>query len=157
MVMPYESRRGRNEGLGGRVLIALAALACAVVVADPSRAQSLTDGPLAAPGVGKPPPAKAPRAKPTTHASKASAAKARAAKATDAAGVTDGAPADGGPVGSTDAKPVVRRPVAARPSDPLSLGMKWNGSNDNAEQTRIQNYGGTATGTGASVGLNYHF
>ena len=53
-------------------------------------------------------------------------------------------------------KPVPRAATARTP-DPLSLGLKWNGSNDNAEQTRIQNHGGTAAGTVASVGLNYHF
>ena len=50
-------------------------------------------------------------------------------------------------------------PVARRTTedDPLSLGMKWNGSNDNASQTRVQNYGGDAAGTGAAVGLKLHF
>ena len=43
------------------------------------------------------------------------------------------------------------------PASPLSLGMKWNGSNDNAVQTRTQNYGGDAQGAGAEVGLKLHF
>ena len=45
----------------------------------------------------------------------------------------------------------------ATEDNPLSLGMKWNGSNDNASQTRVQNYGGDAAGTGAAVGLKLHF
>ena len=35
--------------------------------------------------------------------------------------------------------------------------MKWNGSNDTARDTRVQNYDGTAEGTGAEVGLKLHF
>ena len=42
-------------------------------------------------------------------------------------------------------------------SDPVSFGMKWNGSNDTAEKTRVQNYNGDATGAGAAVGLKLHF
>ena len=43
------------------------------------------------------------------------------------------------------------------PGSPLSLGMKWNGSNDSAGQTRVQNYNGNTQGTGAEVGLKLHF
>lgn len=46
---------------------------------------------------------------------------------------------------------------AAASDNPLSLGMKWNGTNDTTTQTRVQNYGGEATGTGAEVGLKLHF
>ena len=42
-------------------------------------------------------------------------------------------------------------------TDPVSFGMKWNGNNDTAEKTRVQNYGGDAAGTGAAVGLKLHF
>ena len=48
-------------------------------------------------------------------------------------------------------------PSRPRPADPLSFGMKWNGSNDNAAQTRIENLNGNATGTGAEVGMKLHF
>jgi len=41
--------------------------------------------------------------------------------------------------------------------DPLSFGMKWSGSNDTAEKTRVQNYNAGADGTGAEVGLKLHF
>jgi hypothetical protein len=37
------------------------------------------------------------------------------------------------------------------------LGMKWNGNNDTATQTRAQNYGGDAEGAGAAMGLKFHF
>ena len=47
--------------------------------------------------------------------------------------------------------------AASRADDPLSFGMKWNGSNDNGVQTRTQNYNGNAEGTGAEVGLKLHF
>ncbi len=43
------------------------------------------------------------------------------------------------------------------PVDPISFGMKWNGSNDSAGQTRIENLNGNATGTGAEVGMKLHF
>ena len=45
----------------------------------------------------------------------------------------------------------------AVPSDPLSFGMKWNGSNESAGQTRIDNLNGGAVGTGAAVGMKLHF
>ena len=50
--------------------------------------------------------------------------------------------------------------IASKPStaaDPLSFGMKWNGSNENAAQTRIDNLNGNAAGTGAEVGMKLHF
>lgn len=46
---------------------------------------------------------------------------------------------------------------ATSPTNPVSFGMKWNGSNDNASQTRIENLNGQATGTGAEVGMKLHF
>ncbi len=58
------------------------------------------------------------------------------------------------PVGT--AQPIIHAGHDA-PADPLSLGMKWNGSNDNARDTRVQNYDGNAAGTGAEVGLKLHF
>ncbi len=158
--MRFVSKRDRGRGVARHVTDVLTcltclSLTCCLVLAGPSRAQSLTDGPLAASGT--PAPSKPIKGKPATHA-KSSSAKTRAAKATNknnakAADLDDGSEATASPA----SKPAPRKPVAVPTSDPLSLGMKWNGSNDSAEQTRIQNYGGTATGTGASVGLNYHF
>ncbi len=46
---------------------------------------------------------------------------------------------------------------ATAPTDPVSFGMKWNGSNDSAGQTRIENLNGGATGTSAEVGMKLHF
>ena len=43
------------------------------------------------------------------------------------------------------------------PTDPVSFGMKWNGSNDSVGQTRIENLNGNAVGTGAEVGMKLHF
>jgi hypothetical protein len=37
------------------------------------------------------------------------------------------------------------------------LAMKWNGNNESATQTRVQNYGGDAQGAGAAMGLKFHF
>lgn len=42
-------------------------------------------------------------------------------------------------------------------ADPLSIGMKWHGSADDARETRVQNYNGNAAGTGAEVGMQLHF
>ncbi len=158
--MGSRSRRSRSGGFDTSALGVLACLTCCVLVAGPSRAQSLTDGPLAAPGTGTPAPREAPAAKSATRASRKPATKTHTANRSDATKATDAIPADlggSGPGASRAAKPAPRQPPAERASDPLSLGMKWNGSNDSPEQTRIQNYGGTAAGTGASVGLNYHF
>ena len=157
--MQFVSRRHWSWG-ASRVPGLLTCLACCLVLAGPSRAQSLTNGPLSSPGMPAPSEAmkgKVDKGKPASHA-KTSAAKVHAAKTTNktnakAADLDDGIE----PPTSPAAKPATRKPVAEQASDPLSLGMKWNGSNDSAEQTRIQNYGGTAAGTGASVGLNYHF
>ncbi len=46
---------------------------------------------------------------------------------------------------------------ATTPANPISFGLKWNGANDTAERTRVQNYNGEAAGTGAAVGLKLHF
>ena len=43
------------------------------------------------------------------------------------------------------------------PVDSISFGMKWNGSNESASQSRIDNLNGSATGTGAEVGMKLHF
>ena len=62
-----------------------------------------------------------------------------------------------------DAADASRAPVptsshgAAPAADPISLGFKWQGTNDTAEKTRVQNYNGDAAGTGAAVGLKLHF
>lgn len=47
--------------------------------------------------------------------------------------------------------------VGGDTNGPISFGMKWNGANDSAEKTRVQNYDGNAEGTGAEVGLKLHF
>ena len=60
------------------------------------------------------------------------------------------------PMADADHAPVATR-NAALPDDPVSLGLRWNGNNDSATQTRTQNYGGNAVGAGAAVGLNLHF
>jgi hypothetical protein len=119
---------------------------CLIVVglAGAASAQSLTDGPLSAPGANEPVPAKA-------HAPKGHKA---AAKTTHHKEAKASRPLPDPP---EPAVPVAAKRPSGEPTDPLSLGMKWNGSNDNAEKTRIQNYGGDAAGTGAAVGLNYHF
>ena len=110
-----------------------------------AKAQSLLGGPLSnsAPSVS-PTAAEGPRkAAKTAHPKVSHPKTASHAKipATDAAKA-------GTPERDT---PVARRTTE---EDPLSLGMKWNGSNDNASQTRVQNYGGEAAGTGAAVGLS---
>ena len=133
---------------------ALACLACCLVLAGPSRAQSLTNGPLSPAGTGGPAPSGREKLRPETHvkahAKKAHAARAANAKAAEPENSWDRA----GPPAST---PVPRDKLPVEASDPLKLGLKWNGSNDSVGQTRSQNYGGTAVGTGASVGLGYHF
>ena len=138
----------RFGGFAMRVSGVLACLTCCLVLATPSWGQSLLDGPLAAPDARTP--SKAVRAKPA----KAPTAKARAAKTTSG---VDAKAAHLDDQRESPSKPMPHRSAAEPTPDPLNLGMKWNGSNDTAEQTRIQNYGGSATGTGASVGLNYHF
>ena len=139
-----------------RVASIAACLICCLALVGPSWGQSLTDVPLAAPGA--PASSEAVKGRPPAHA-KTSAAKIRAAK-TRAAKTTRGSNAQAADVDERrepTSTPAPRHQTTKPASDPFSLGMKWNGSNDNAEQTRIQNYGGTAAGTGASVGLNYHF
>ena len=158
--MLFVSKRDRSRGVAARVPGILTGLACCLLLACPLRAQSLTDGPLASPEMpasSKATKGEAINGKSATHA-KTSAAKTHAARTTrkNNAKADD---LDGGsePNAAPTAKPTTRKPMIEPATDPVSLGMKWNGSNDSAEQTRIQNYGGTAPGTGASVGLNYHF
>ena len=60
--------------------------------------------------------------------------------------------------GQTDPQPSRQAVVShAKPVDPIELGGKWNGANDDASKTRVQNYNGDATGTGGEVGLKLHF
>ena len=134
-----------------RVASIAACLICCLALVGPSWGQSLTDGPLAAPGA--PASSEAVKGRPPAHA-KTSAAKTRVAKTTRG---SNAQAADVDERREPASTPAPRHPATKPASDPFSLGMKWNGSNDNAEQTRIQNYGGSAAGTGASVGLNYHF
>ena len=146
--------RGRGGGSVKRVLSVPARLIICLGLAGPSWGQSLTDGPLAGPDApasiepfkGTPPA----RAKTSTAKNRSTRTTRRnSSQAADLDGRREPAP--------STSKPAPSRPAKALAPDPFSLGMKWNGSNDNAEQTRIQNYGGSAAGTGASVGLNYHF
>ncbi len=137
-----------------RVSSAIACLICCLGLAGPSWGQSLTDGPLATPGV--PASSQAAEGRRSPHA-KTSAAKVRAARTIHGSNAQAADLEYRREPTSPTAKPAPRRPATEPASDPLSLGMRWNGSNDNAEQTRIQNYGGSAAGTGAAVGLNYHF
>ncbi len=146
--------RDRCISVAVRVSAILACLAYCLLPAGPSRAQSLTDGPLAAPATVPAP--KGSKGKTSTRAK--APGKGRTARKPSTANATAADLDDGRePTATPASKPVPRRSAAQPVSDPLSLGMKWTGSNDNAEQTRIQNYGGAAAGTGASVGLNYHF
>ena len=147
-------KRGRGGGSVKRVLSVPACLIICLGFSGPSWGQSLTDGPLAGPDAptsiepfkGTQPA----RAKTSTAKNHAARTKKRNnAQAADLDGRREPAP--------STSKPAPSRPAKGPAPDPFSLGMKWNGSNDNAEQTRIQNYGGSAAGTGASVGLNYHF
>ena len=116
-----------------------AVMAASVSLVVPAFAQSALDGPLAAPDAAPAAPLHHPKAK----ARKAHHASAKPApEATDAAHAV---PADA-PAPSHEA-----------PADPLSLGMKWNGNNDSAAQTRSQNLDGNAAGTGAEVGMKLHF
>ena len=109
----------------------------------PASAQSL-DGPLSASDAA-PPTDRAVHARPKPH--KAHHAAAKGAKA---------------PATQSDA--AVPRPTAAEapssktvPGDAFDLGMKWNGSNDGAAETKFQSGPNTSAGTGAEVGMKLHF
>ena len=127
-------------------------LGLSLLLSGQAWAQTLPDGPLSAPDAT--PPAKASGAAPAS--AKTASAKPRKVKKAHAAAAPIDSLADEPPHAHPGKAPVAK-PVKDAPADPLSLGMKWNGSNDNAEQTRTQNYSGSAPGTGASVGLIYHF
>ena len=111
-------------------------------LAAPTRSQSTFEGPLAAPGAAL----EKPVAKPKKHQA---AKPAKTSKATQAGDFKQVPPRATPPVIPDQKTPSV--------SDPVSLGMKWNGSNDGTTQTRTQNYNGGAQGTGAEVGLKLHF
>ncbi len=123
----------------------LVLLLAAMVTASPAIAQE-PSGPLDAPA-----PASA-VAKPARHSTAHRAKAAATAKRT-------AVPASARLPVATPAMPTAdvaaSKPVP--PTDPVSFGMKWNGSNDNAAQTRIENLNGNATGTGAEVGMKLHF
>ena len=124
-----------------RFVLILVAVLCGPVGVE---AQTATEGPLAAPSSGTPP-----------HPSK----KAIARKHKHAAG-SAGSPIGGAADGNAqpaEAHARGRQGVASPAADPLSFGMQWNGSNDSARATRVQNYDGDAAGTGASVGMKLHF
>ena len=138
-----------RERMGAIAFLVLAASAASAQVnegplAYPSAAASSPDRPSK---VKQPKPAKAARnakgVKP--HTRKAATAEAPVA---DAAGAEHAREV---PVSNAD------RRAAPTSGDPIDFGMKWNGANDSAEKTRVQNYGGNAEGTGAEVGLKLHF
>ncbi len=128
-------------GVGRRVLLVVAAMATASVAA----AQDIS-GPLSNPDGGSLPAKPAKRA--TAHRAKpASTAKRTAGRASARL------PAEAPAVPTADMGAVKR----SAPVDPISFGMKWNGSNESAGQSRIDNLNGSATGTGAEVGMKLHF
>lgn len=116
-----------------------------LVPASSARAQGLSD-PLDTPTAASTP------TKPSKHAA------AHRAKAANTARRT-AVPASARLPLETPAVPVAQTSVAKSntPVDPISFGMKWNGSNDSASQTRLENLNGNATGTGAEVGMKLHF
>ena len=82
---------------------------------------------------------------------------AKAAKPANKAHVRKSATASSLPPRAAPTVPSAEGTPPAIADDPLSFGFKWQGTNDTAEKTRVQNYNGTATGTGAAVGLKLHF
>ena len=123
-----------------RAKLIMAALSVAAAWVVPAAAQSSLDGPLAAPD--------APAATTLKPHAKVKAKKPRHV-------ATKPAPdAEARPERVPTATDIPSREV---PADPLSLGMKWNGNNDSAAQTRSQNLDGGAVGTGAEVGMKLHF
>ena len=124
-------------------LMGAAALVASLAGNVPALAQSPLDGPLVSPD--------APAPAPAPHSTKAKPKKIRHAAAKPVA------PSDGttppAHIPAADAAPA----SSGAPADPLDLGMKWNGNNDNAAQTRSQNLDGNAFGTGAEVGMKLHF
>ncbi|MCX8255249.1 exported protein of unknown function [Beijerinckiaceae bacterium RH AL1] len=131
-----------------RAVVIWAALGAGMLVATASAQaqQSPLDGPLAAPGEAASAPAANP-AKPKAKPHKAHHAKAKPvrepAEAQDAA-----VPRQPGETPSAR---------ATAPADAVDLGMKWNGNNDTAAQTRFQNGPNNAFGSGAEVGMKLHF
>ena len=121
---------GAGVGLTGAVWVA------------PASAQSPFDGPLAAPDA---PALPAPKARARTKPKASRHAAARPVAVPDAAARPVPTNADAPP------------PSPGAPADPVSLGMKWNGSNDTAAQTRYQNGPENAFGSGAEVGMKLHF
>lgn len=124
----------RKFGLPGIAI----ALVIGVASAGAAAAQSSTEGPLAVPNAV---PTKAKSSKPSHHK------KVVHRETTQSSDYN---------TSSQIPQPVIHAGHDA-PADPLSLGMKWNGSNDDARATRVQNYDGNAVGTGAEVGLKLHF
>jgi hypothetical protein len=112
----------------------------------PVQAQSPLEGPLAKPGAHLPP-LSLPKAKRPVH--KAHKDAHRDERARNEPGFDPNVPDHA----RVPDDPAHRSAVG----DPVSFGMKWNGSNDSASQTRVQNYDGNAPGTGAEVGLKLHF
>lgn len=125
-----------------RALLLCASIAL-VLGAASAFAQSPLEGPLAAPDFAPLATPPKPKATKGTHRKSTKTAR-RAPPKTDDAPAADGA-----------AQPLVQ--PSGGPANPVDFGMKWNGSNDNAAQTRAQNYDGSAQGTGAEVGMKLHF
>ncbi len=128
------------------VLQAMPFVLAAVVPASSARAQGLS-GPLDTPTTTASTPTK-----PSKHAA---VHRAKAANTARRAAI----PASARLPLEKPAGPATQTNVAKSnaPVDPISFGLKWNGSNDSAGQTRIENLNGNATGTGAEVGMKLHF
>ncbi len=116
-------------------------LLAGLAIGGSAAAQSSLDGPLASPEAAAPA---------APHRAKAKPKKLRHAAARPVPAV-DGARAVPQP------SPTAASTSAARADDPISLGMKWNGNNDSAAETRSINRNGDAVGTGAEVGMKLHF
>ena len=131
---------------------------CLVLAVGPTAAQQPTGGPAGADHAGP-----APGAEPSI-GRRSSPAKARAGHKVPAPRAASRPKGDLAGPDATSPIDLSGSPTPARaasrataPDNPLSLGLKWNGNNDTATQTRAQNYGGEAAGAGASVGLKLHF
>ncbi len=128
-----------------RRLLMGASFAALAAMSGPGSAQSLEQGPLAAPA----PAAIAAmrhKAKPRHRGSAKTEANMRGPRVDDERN---------GPARA--ALPPAGQGAANGYGDPVSFGMKWNGSNDTARETRIQNFDGTNSGTGAELGMKLHF
>ena len=123
-------------------------VAVATLTASAALAEELSDPPSAPAAAIVP----AVPAKPARHSAAHRAKVATAARRT-AVPASARLPAETPAVPAADL--AVAKPIPQ--ADPVAFGMKWNGSNDSAGQTRIENLNGNAAGTGAEVGMKLHF